>query len=416
MMLRRLRNRRSGQNISADFAIAMGLFTVTIAIGIFYTTAVVAPPSPFSTQLRATALQASQSLQAEGGWTVHRTPVVIEAPATVTSDTAEDFPYLLDSVLPSGRARFSGGVLDGGTLLPFHINYTANTTAFVATIDSQTERFTVTTQPDGTFLPPDQDTELTATTASVDTGAIELEWTGDGLANMTRDGTTFIQDLSTGPTGRDTTASDATAQSTFPDATVTAFTGSPITYIDPDGTATIDMTLPGELDEMVLRNGSSSDLSNGSASYDDVAAVDMQGGGDGLVLAGDFDIDGSKSGTVQLTVTTGDRLMVLPHTGSLSTVEGERELFLEQTIHELPVQPVHGLSRDRIDAVLSGETRLVLGLQDVGYNITVPGSPPITFGSREPSGTDQSVIESPAVLMDRFGRTNLTSIEVTIWL
>jgi len=408
-------NRRSGQNISADFAIAMGLFTVTIALGIFYTTAVIAPPSPFSTQLEATALQSAQTLQTEGGWTVHRTPVVIEAPAAVTSDTAEDFPYLLRSVLPPERARFSGGALAGSDRLPFHINYTTNTTAFVADVDERTERFTVATHPDGTFLPLDQSTELTATNDSVDTGAIELNWTGDGLKNLTRDGTTFIQDLSTGPSGRSTSIADAMVSSTFPDATVAAFTGSPIIYADQDGTNVIDMTLPGELDEMELRNGSSSDLSSGSASWDDVAAVDMQGGGDGLLLAGDFDIDGSKSGTVELTVTTGDRLMVLPHTASLSTVEGERELFLEQSIHELPVRPVEGLSRDRIDELLAGETRVVLGLQDVGYNMTVEGSPLITFGDRPPSSADQSVLRTPAVLMDRFGRTNMTTLEVAIW-
>lgn len=414
MLRRRLNERRSGQNISADFAIAMGLFTVTIAIGIFYTTSVIAPSSPFSTQLESTAIQASQTLQTEGGWTVHRTPVVIEAPPEATSETVEDFPYMLSSVIPTERAEFSGGVREGGTLLPYHINYTTNTTAFVTDIDSQTERFTVTTQPSGTFLPPAQDTELTATTDSADTGDINLTWTGDGFSDLYLDGERLVHDLSLGTTGRDTSVSDATARSTFPDGAMTAFTGSPVLYLDPEGTETIDITLPGDMDEMEWRDGSSDDLSNGSVSRTGIDSVNMQGGGDGLLLAGDFNIDGSKSGTVELDVTTGARLLVLPHDQGES-VEAERELFLEQTVHELPMRPVEGLSRDRIDTLIEGETRPLLGLQDVGYNITVDGSPPITFGSRPPSSADQSVFETPAVLMDQFGRTNLTSIEVTIW-
>lgn len=403
--------RRKGQNISADFAIAMGLFVVTIAVAIFYVSSILTPASPFSTQLETSAVQAAQSLQRQGAWTVHQTPVTVDVPAGVGS--VSGFPFVVRSAIPDDAVTDSWGVRQGDRLLPFHVNQSRDTVAFVTTVDDPVERFMVAYHEDGSFLPATQQTTMTATTGSVDTGDITFDWESDGISGLTRDGTSYITDLTMG-SGLETYLSNVTARGAFPDGDLTAFTDSPIIYIDPDGAQTIEMTLPGALDAM-----NDSGANDGDLSASNVEWADVTSGSRGLLIAGDLtSVSGTDSGdSVSLTVDTADqRMLLLPHSGDPTAADDERSLFLDAAIHTLPRRPITGLSRQRIEDVRTGATEDLLGLRDLGYNITVNATPPIGLGSTPETDDSRSVYDSPVILLDRFGRANLTTLEVMVWL
>lgn len=432
-MVQRLR-RRSGQAIGIDFAIAFIVFLVTVVVGFAYTNSVLATSSPFSENVQRSAMDASDRFSDMNEWTVHRLPVTIG-----TSYSEQRYPVEVLYTFPEDVDPNSTTALHDGDPLRSQTDLGLNETTFYANLSADRQHFDV-------VHTRDTDLDGLNTTEGIYRDGSEV-WNGDINATIGSDGMDALS-IDSQPLleGSDIIEGSGSVFHTEGPLRHTAtFNGTGKMYmrmfsddnrirLRQDGgpePSTYTLDLDDGFDEVYLANYSGDSQTNSTDSSGtiysgraDIADFHNTGGtthslgvmNDGMEITVE---NSSGDLTAEVTVQDSDaESLVLPHTGEQDQIQPQIDLFFDPPrMRALPVDREQGLSLRSIEQY--GPTtveslRNDLGLGDLGYNLTVQGY--TSVGEEPPGSSEVAVIDTPAIVLGRFGNTTLTDLRVSIWL
>jgi hypothetical protein len=425
---------RKGQSIGVDFAIALGIFLITVATGIYYATTILLPANPFGSQVQASASQAVDEFHDQNSWTVLETPIAISS-----STSLDNYPIELDLQYPDDLDTNSTLVMRGSQEIASQTDYSQNDTIWLVNLSQGQNRHRLVYTTDTDLADRQYDDRVHRSGDDIWNDEINITFDSDGIDNLTFDDTEDLlieSDLDASDGNRKYVNGSLRVLARYNDTDqkkirVFGLTNHIRLFHNLSGDAVYHFNLSSSFDTLHVSDGDQTITmdENGTYYHDTTDTADFSytdsGTTFGLSLMSEemeLFVHRNETGgqlwvNATVSATDGKDTLLLPHFGDHTAVTAERSLFLTPpSINVSLTQRREGLSRDEMadfEAQNDDQIAADLGLQDLGFNITIND----TFNAGEdiPGGQEISALEHPAAILDRWANTTVKTLKLRTW-
>lgn len=418
---------RKGQTVGVDFSIAMSVFVLTIVTGIFYAIYVALPTSPFSQQVRSSAVVSGDRFVEHNSWKLDKTSQVID------STGIQSFPVESDIVIPedgfeeSFRATSEGEVLDSqfdrglGAVYLLDVPSSKTFVDMFYSKDLNPGPQNVSEEVSGQYVSED---------FLVDNGDLEVVLDGSGIEYLEYQGDRKLNGVDMDISGSFSNVSGPLRESVIlEDSRIlrASFYGdSNLGRLveNSSGTRTYSFNVSSGYDSLTIENSSGQftlDISSDGTHYTGTTDYMWFEGEEvplGVFRRG-MDVSVSRSSSGSPVIADAD----IYDEGSTWMVSGDqygfsslREFFYSFRTYTSSTVKVEGVSETLLDSFSSLDYRSVrdrLGLSGMNYNISLGSN--YTLGDEIPGTQDIFVQEFPVNMMDENGNMTFEEFRVAVW-
>ncbi len=415
---------RTGQTISLDFATAMAIFLFALAAGVFLFQNALSGGG-FSEEVSSAGRAALTAFQQEAAWTVHGTPIAVEA-----ATAADSYPVTVPVAYPRDIVTTSPRLTGDGTPLRASHLLDRNRTVAVTDIDSGTNRLTLHYTRDVAVPAPNYTDGLQASGDSIWHETLNITFATGGIPNLTYRGLQLVHDGDLATTATPVAALDALRANVTYDGTdrttVRMYddTGTVRATRHGTGSVTWRFNITSNVTTLYTSDtGTTQSLSGTGMLYEGATDMVDLSAVTGLAIIGDAPTvrigrdDPGDPYRTNVTFTAPADIVLHAHDGDHTAALPRLTLFRTPPTATTGVPaPRTGLSRHRLDtlATLSyRDLRDRLGLAGLQYNISV--GPVFDAGRNLTDGSDVSVFSAPAAVLAATGNATRYDLAIRVW-
>lgn len=418
---------RKGQAIGVDYAVAIGIFVLSIFAGFYYISVTFAPQTPFHDLVDSSAFRASREFEDKVKWEVEKVPVKVQTSYNLTNYTIE-----LDFVFPKSADKNSSLVMHENSEIRSQINFSANTTLIVQNITAGTNWYNLVYTENTNLSDRNYTSNLSLSGMKASNGEINVTFDNKGILSLKYRGLEYLNDSMDLSGSSSPVVSDGTLKAEFHyeqpnEKTGKVFARSKriefnLNLSSPDSW---DINLTNNFSELYVSDGDQNiDLDDNGTLYSGTTDwLDFYNLTGISFFSDNMNAEvyrNSSHGKIQLDLEIGssnEKAIIYLHEGNYTNAKAQNQSFHNPPSYSV-LTPVSkkGISRKKLSEWENSSYESMknyMGLSGLDYNITYGNL--LSYGREIPIGQDVAVFQYKLPMLTRFGNVSLERMKLAVW-